>query len=298
MQTLSFTLFNDVNVGVTITQLENGQLQFDLVVLDETGSIGDLNGLFFDISSDVSVAGLSVSGDDITGVVIKEDSVTKVDSYNNVNGEVVREYDKFDAGVQFGTAGIGTDDIRETSFILSHDSIDLTLDMFLAMDFAARLTSVGTEDGSRDGSLKIGGTAPAELDGPTDPVAIANDDTMTVGNNQTFNEFGLPDPLDNFVFTILENDTVDGAPYIGPVFSADGQLIEDFIIVEGSNGGQLQINADGTVDFSANDNFGGLVDDQRAYTEFNYALEGGDIGTISVEVFAFVGGPGDPFDPF
>lgn len=166
------------------------------------------------------------------------------------------------------------------------------------MDFAARLTSVGEEGGSRDGSLKIGGEAPEELDGPTGPVAIANDDTMTVSSNETFSDFGLPDPLDNFVFTILENDQLDGAPYTGPVISANGQLIDNFVVIDGSNGGQMLVNADGTVDFSANGDFDGLTLDQTAFTDFVYTIEGGDEATITVEVFAFDGGTGGPFEPF
>lgn len=106
-------------MGVTIAEQSDGSLLFDLDVLDDTGVIGDLNGLFFDLADDSITDSLSVTGADLTGENIKANSVSKVDAYNNVNGEVVKEDGKFDIGVQFGTAGIGTDDIRSTSFSLS-----------------------------------------------------------------------------------------------------------------------------------------------------------------------------------
>ncbi|MEQ6249768.1 hypothetical protein ABMC89_12815 [Sulfitobacter sp. HNIBRBA3233] len=299
MATLTFTLEGGVNVAVTITELEGGALQFDLAVLDETGSIGDLNGLFFDLTDASLLDGLVFSGTDVTGTAVKEDGVTKVDGYMNINGDVVNEYGKFDAGVQFGTAGIAGDDIRETSFVLSHESVDLSLDMLSQMDFAVRLTSVGEEDGSRDDSLKIGGTAPEVVEEPEGPVAVAGPDSMTVTTNETFSEFGLSDPLDDFVFSVLENDTVDGTPTTGTVVAANGQVFEDFVIVSGSNGGQMQFNSDGTVDFSANGDFDHLTGDQTDTTEFTYTTSDGATGTLSVEVFvATDGGPIGEFGPF
>lgn len=162
MESMTFVIEGEVNVQITVTEMGDGTLKFDIAVLDDTGSIGDLNGIFFDLADDSITDGLSVTGDDVTETAFKADGVTKVDSYVNMNGEVVKEYGKFDAGIQFGTAGIGTDDIRETSFILSSDTGDLSLTDIAEQDFGLRLTSVGEEGGSRDGSLKLGGTAPEE----------------------------------------------------------------------------------------------------------------------------------------
>lgn len=162
MTVLNFTLSGDVVIQVTITELLNGTLQFDLAVTSETGSIGDLNGLFFDIADESLLGEMVATGDDVTGMIFEANDVTKVDNYNNIRGELLKDLGKFDGGVQFGTAGMAKDDIRETSFVLSHESAELTADLFLGMDFAARLTSVGPEGGARDGSSKIGGQAPTE----------------------------------------------------------------------------------------------------------------------------------------
>lgn len=302
MDTLSFTLFGDVNVAITVTELENGDLKFDLMVLDDTGSIGDLNALFFDLADDSILSGLSVSGDDVTGSAFKADGVTKVDNFTNMNGEVVKDYGKFDTGVQFGTQGIGTDDIRETSFVLSHDTLDLTLDALLGQDFGARLTSVGDEDGSREDSLKLGGDAPTEVDpvNEPDPVHLANDDTLTVAENETFNEDGSTDLLSNLSTTLLENDTSDAFEYTGSVLSVNGSTDNVGQSVTGSNGGLLIIAEDGTFDFSANGDFDALNDGESALTTFIYGIDGGDTASVSVTVLGAdtqIFEPEVPIDP-
>ena len=296
MSTLHFELSDGVTVGITITDQGDGTLRFDLSVLEGTGTIGDLNGLFFDIADESLLSGLTVTGDDITGAVFKADAVTKGDSYNTVNGEITKDYGKFDAGVQFGTQGMAQDDIQDTSFVLSHDSVDLTLDTFLAMDFAVRLTSVGDVDGAREDSLKIGGTAPdtpAEDPGDSGPVYMANNDFMSVSNAETFSPFGMSDPLANFALSLLENDTMDDVVYTGDVLAAQGQDFEESIVVAGSNGGLMLINRDGTVDFSANGDFDFLVPDQTSTTQFAYEIEGGAQAIVDVEVFAVGDFPGD-----
>ena len=312
MAQLTFSLSGDVVVTVNITEIVGGDLQFDLAVTSETGSIGDLNGLFFDIADESLLPGLAVAGPDVTGVIFEANEVAKVDNYNNIRGELLKDLGLFDGGIQFGTAGMAEDDIRETSFVLSHDTADLTVDQFLAMDFAARLTSVGPEGGDRGGSSKIGGKAPDTADdtgdggggdsggggggdsgdggGGGDPTNIANDDTMTASNEQGFNP-GFPDPLDDFVFSILENDTTEaGDPYMGAITGAGGQSFSDGMIVAGSNGGLLMVFEDGTVDFSANGEFDYLTGTETAFTEFVYTIEGGDDAIITVEVFDFDGG--------
>ena len=72
-----------------------------------------------DLSSASSDAGLDDSDFDAN-------SVSNLGQGANVNGQVVNEFGKYDAGVEFGTAGTGKDDIWTTSFVLDHDSIDLT----------------------------------------------------------------------------------------------------------------------------------------------------------------------------
>jgi hypothetical protein len=304
MTEISFELAGDVTLNVTISELLDGTLRFDLAVDTDTGMIGDLNGLFFDLSDATLLDGLTITGDDVTGVIYDENSVTKVDNYNNLNGEIVKEAGRFDAGVQFGTQGIAQDDIQQTSFVLSHDSQSLSLDLFLAMDFGARLTSTGEIDGARDGSVKLGGKAPEEPP-VTGPENIANDDSMSVTSAEGFNP-DFPDFLDSsdpftfFSSSLLDNDTSDGAVYTGPIISVEGNTFTDGMIVTGSNGGLLQVNADGTVDFSANGEFDALTPDDTVFTQFIYTIEGGDEAVLTVRVSGFddTGGGGGDFNPF
>ena len=287
MSTLSFTLDGDVNVSITVTEQPDGSLKFDLMVLDDTGSIGDLNAIFFDLADDSIADGLTVTGDDVTGMKFKADGVTKVDNFTNINGEVANEFGKFDSGVQFGTSGIGKDDIRETSFILSHENQALTIDDILGQDFAARLTSVGEEGGDREGSLKIGGEAPTEPDPDVDPDPVheANDDFLTVSETETFNSHGGTDILDDSASSVLDNDTTDGFDYSGDVKATNGNPGDVGEVVMGSDGGLLIMYPDGSVDFSANGEFDHLDDGETAQTEFTYEIEGGDTATLLVTVW-------------
>ena len=288
MATETFVISGDVNVEVTITELADGTLQFDIKVLDTTGSIGDLNAIYFDISDDALVNGLSVTGSDVTGTAFKADGVTKIDNFTNMNGEVVNDLGKFDGGVQFGTSGIAKDDIRETSFILSHDTMDLTLQNFSLQDFGIRLTSVGEEGGSRDGSLKLGDTAPEfdpEVEGPqcTDFLTVTEDEASA----PPF--LGLPgDQLDNFEFSVLHDKT--GTEVTGVNGAATG------MVVAGTNGGMIYINADGTFDFDAAGDFEALNDGEMAMTEFLYTMNDGSTGLLCVTVTGITddGGTGGP----
>ena len=302
MATETFIISGDVNVEITITEMIDGTLQFDLKVLDDTGAIGDLNALFFDLADDSLTTGLTIEGADVTETALKVDGVTKLDSYTNMNGEVVKDLGKFDGGVQFGTQGIGEDDIRETSFILSHETETLSLADFSLQDFGVRLTSVGEEGGSRDGSLKLGDTAPEFPDEPEGPIHTAVDDTMTVTENETFNpEFILFDYLTNFAESVLANDDTDTMPYLGDVVSVNGETADVGEIVLGSNGGAIRIFADGTVDFSAfsvegaPSDFEYLDDGQSALTTFEYGIDGGSTATLFVTVNG--GDNSGPIDP-
>lgn len=155
-----FVIEGDVNVRVSLTELDDGDMKVDVSVLDDTGSIGDLRGLFFNLTDDSLVRGLSVSGDDVTASEFDANDVNDLGRGNNINGDVRNEVGEFDGGIGFGRSGIGGGgDIRETSFVLSHASEALTLEDFAGQHFAVRLTSVGSEDGPRNDSLKLLGKA-------------------------------------------------------------------------------------------------------------------------------------------
>ena len=144
-------------------------------VLGETGKIGDLRGVFFDVANESLISGLRITGMGVTATKFAEDRVTDLGSGNNGNGSIVNE---FDVGVASGTAGIGKDDIREASFILSHKTAGLSYDFLAVQDFAVRLTSAGSEGGARNDSLKLGGTSPEPADVNAPPEAL-DDATAT-----------------------------------------------------------------------------------------------------------------------
>ncbi len=297
MAELSYTITGDVNVRVTITDLMDGTLGFRIDVLDDTGSIGDLNGFFFDLADDSLTTSLIIEGADVTGTALKVDGVTKVDNFTNVNGEVVKELGKFDGGVQFGTAGMAGDDIRSTSFTISSSLADLTLDDFAFQDIAVRLTSVGAEGGSREDSLKLGGTLPeAPPEEPNDPVYAAEDDYITVLASEGFGD------VDAF---ILANDSKDGGVYDEGVYDLAGtEVTAPTTLTDPLTGALLTIYPDGSVDFSANGQFDSVPEGEAGPpVVFSYALVDGTTANIYVTVLGEgggpegPGGPGDPFDP-
>lgn len=156
----TFVIEGGVDTEVTLTEMADGSIQVTVKVLDTSGQIGDLRGVFFDIGDESLLSGMTIDGTDIGATQIEANSVKKVSGDVNLNGETIKEFDAFDAGAETGTSGIGSDDIRETTFNIASTSGDLSIEDFLGMDWGFRYTSVGVEGGDRSDSLKIGGTAP------------------------------------------------------------------------------------------------------------------------------------------
>ena len=156
LDSLSFMLEGEVDVRVEVTETEAGDLEFTLTVMDTGESIGDLRGFFFDLGDPTLAGGLQVFGDDVSGSKFAAGDVMNLGQGNNMNGVKSEDGFDFDGGIAFGNQGIGKDDdIRETSFTLSHPDQDLSLDDLANAEFGLRITSVGPEDGARSGSLKI-----------------------------------------------------------------------------------------------------------------------------------------------
>ena len=158
MSTMSFSIGGEQSLNITLTELEDGSIRFDLA--NAGPLLADLRGLFFDVNDASLLSTLSFVGADITGSSVRNDGVTNLGGGVNMNGAGV-----FDAGVVFGTSGIGKDDIGSTSFVLRSSTGSLSLADFANAEFGVRFTSVG-EDGDRDGSLKLVGTAPPDDGGP------------------------------------------------------------------------------------------------------------------------------------
>ena len=139
------------NVKLTASSVSGG-LQFMVSVDTTSGRIADLRGLFFNLLGDAPGT-LTVTGGDVTA-----SATNTIDLGNgaNMQGGVRKAYD---VGVEFGTAGIGKDDIQTTTFVVN----GLSLDDVYGQEFGVRLTSVGALRGKRDSSAKLSATAPGKI---------------------------------------------------------------------------------------------------------------------------------------
>lgn len=116
--------------------------------LDLVSGQADLRAFYLDMNQFVNA---SVSGADVTAYKAADEGVTKVGSSDtNMNGTG----EKFDLGVELGTAGIGSDNIHSTTFVVQGLNF-LNIDN---AEFGIRATSVG--DGL-DGGVKLVGTLDA-----------------------------------------------------------------------------------------------------------------------------------------
>ena len=119
----------------------------------------DLRGIFFHISDESLISGLSVDGSDVTDWEFIANSVTNLGGGANLNGGEPINAGPFDAGIQIGTPGTGKDDIAMTMLTISHDTESLDLSLLAKQWFGIRLTSVG-DLGDRSGSSKLQGITP------------------------------------------------------------------------------------------------------------------------------------------
>ncbi|AFY49378.1 hypothetical protein Nos7524_3587 [Nostoc sp. PCC 7524] len=165
---------SDARVQITLDDqiAGSGKVQFKVDYLP-TGSntIADLRGLFFNILDDSLLKDLKVTGANITASKFgPAGTIQSVgSSSNNLNGGG----GKFDAGVEIGQQGIGGgDDFQTTTFTLYHTSKALTLEQFSQQNFGARLMSVGSQNGSRNGSSKLKGQAPYYTPPPPPPKKV------------------------------------------------------------------------------------------------------------------------------
>jgi len=231
MRTMTF-MINDqstestnLQVWVTITENADGTLSFD--VTQEGSIIGDLRGLFFDISDESLIGSLLVSGVPApTQVLQGDDTIISLGGDANMNG-LGGSDGGYDVGIELGTAGIGADDIRNYSFVLSSTTRDLTIEDFANVDFGARLTSVGVEDGARSDSAKILET--------TSPPIMAVNDVATVCENQSVTG------------NILDNDSA-GLPTTDSISVTgwSGGALGTTIMLENAEGATLTLNSDGS----------------------------------------------------
>jgi len=138
-----------VEVKITLDDAGAGPGEILIGVEILAGQEGDLRGIFLNLSDDSLLEGIEVTGPCV-------EDVEKFDVVNLGNGANLRGDGSpcpCDLGIEFGTPGIGKDDIQSTSFVLSHPDVALSLSLFQNQLVGVRVTSVGTGD-DREGSSK------------------------------------------------------------------------------------------------------------------------------------------------
>lgn len=260
-RSLEFTIPGPVDTVVLVEEVVAADGSIDLkftVTVDESGGVeADLRGLFWDVADEAKLPGLSVVAGEsplVAGSQFEADSVTDLGNGANMKGAITRKGNGFDAGVEFGTPGIGKDDVDAASFTLSGaDGVDLSLDDVGGMRFGVRLTSVG-EDGHREDSLKLAGTAPHAPDAVDDAYSH-EEDTILTGD-------------------VLANDgDADGDPLT--VVEVNGSAADVGAEIEIA-GGWLTLNADGSFSFTPVTGFTGEA-------SFEYKISDGDGGQDCAE---------------
>jgi len=166
---LAVLLFARPAIGITAQltlQKFTGDDALVIITLDDAGgvisghvevqvnpNIGDLRAVFLQVIDESILPGLTITGPWVNETAIGDDDVTSVGNAN-VNGGGTPG--PFDVGIEFGSSGIGANDIQAADFFLDHDTTDLSLSMFDLSRWAVRMTSVGLPGGSREGSSKLG----------------------------------------------------------------------------------------------------------------------------------------------
>ena len=137
-----------------------GNIQMTVTV---SVGIGDLRGIFFDVVDDGVLAGLQITGDDVTSISLYD--VINIGRGANLQGG--GSPCPCDVGVEIGNPGMGKDDFQTTVIVIMHEALDLDLSMFSEQAFGVRLTSVGMDERRREGSSKLGGEAPFVVPEPS-----------------------------------------------------------------------------------------------------------------------------------
>jgi len=156
-------------ISTVLVPFTGGDVEVELTLSDDAGDgtiwgslevvkgAGDLRGLFLNIADGSLLSGLSVIGDDVTAFTTG--GVIDLGRGSNLNGGGTPC--PCDIGIEFGSPGIGGDDISSTEFWLSHDTEALTLALFFDEWVGVRVTSVGDDyDSSREDSAKLMGVLP------------------------------------------------------------------------------------------------------------------------------------------
>jgi VCBS repeat-containing protein len=254
MRSNSFAIPGNPSIQVSLLEQDDGTI---LVNLSQSGSnVADIQGLFFDVTDSSILNHLLISGNQVTKVVLGNEAVTQVDGDVNMNGAGVSP---FDVGIAFGTSGIGKDDIRSTSFVLSSQTgSPLTLDLLANVDFGARLTSVGGLGSSRNNSLKTVAVSTAAPNAIDDRLTT-NEDNSNTGN-------------------LLNNDTDANAGDLLSVVEVNGATASVGSQITLASGALLTVNSNGSYTYNPNGKYEYLAVGESTQDHFNYRVFDGVAG--------------------
>ena len=143
---------NPTDALITVDDNTDGFFKVNVkVVLEEsTGNIGDISGVFFNLSPLISESDIDCTiGTPIIGF---GNNTNNLGGGVNLRGGGPKNPGLFDVGLRF--AGFHVDDVQEVEFTIRNIST-LSLDDFTG--FGLRLQTVGPLGGNREGSSKLSG---------------------------------------------------------------------------------------------------------------------------------------------
>ena len=159
---------DDTEVKIVLTE-SGGDI---IVTLDVVKNHADLRAVYFNIADDSLLDGISVTGDDVTDF---ETHTSNLGPGTNLVG--TGNPCPCDFGVELGIQGSGgeqgrgPDYIESTSFVISHNTLDLLIEQFAEQVAGIRATGVGPEV-CFDGSAKLSLTLPVAVPEPASALLV------------------------------------------------------------------------------------------------------------------------------
>lgn len=162
-----FTESPNADVVATVDDNTAGLLgvQVDVVPFGPSSIIGDITGIFFDLSPSITQADiLNVTGSTVIGFGT---NTSNLGGGVNLNGGGLANPGIFDVGLRF--PGFNVDDVQSIGFDIDISGTMLTLADFTRI--AVRLQSLGPDGGNRNDSSKLFSDDPVPVpDTPGQPV--------------------------------------------------------------------------------------------------------------------------------
>ncbi|PSO51569.1 MAG: hypothetical protein BRC33_00010 [Cyanobacteria bacterium SW_9_44_58] len=275
--------FTGAQASATISAIPvQGGIQF---TVESVEPIADIRGVFFDISNDDLLDNLIVRGDNLTVTKFgPADSVRSVGSQDNFLNVNMLPGGRFDAGIEIGTSGMGDDDIRSTTFILSLDNDEsLSLDEFDGQAFGLRLTSVGESEDDCEDSSQLSGNAELLVEDAeeTDDVILGQSGDDLLKGEEGNDQLDGGDGDD----TINGGSGEDRAAYIGSFSQLEERNDNTFVVVDsdGQDAYEITANNQGNLNITVTDLLTGgdnvaSGEDELTNVEF-LEFSGGQAGT-------------------